>query len=85
MREGLEMKKLGEVCDLSAGGDVPKNNFSEIETEEYKIPIYANGEKNNGLYGFTSIASVLMTSTTVPSFISTQMCQHVLPSTVHHP
>jgi type I restriction enzyme, S subunit len=60
-----EMKKLGEVCDLSAGGDVPKNNFSELETKEFNIPIYANGEKNNGLYGYTNIAKISKPSITV--------------------
>ena len=65
MREGWEIKKLGEVCELSAGGDVPKDNFSEIKTEKYKIPIYANGERNDGLYGFTSIAKVTKPSITV--------------------
>lgn len=64
-KKGWEMKKLGEVCDISAGGDVPKNNFSEIKTEGYYIPIYANGEKNNGLYGYTNIAKITKPSITV--------------------
>ncbi|MBK9257793.1 MAG: restriction endonuclease subunit S [Saprospiraceae bacterium] len=65
MKQGWEIKKLGEVCELSAGGDVPKDNFSEIKTEQHQIPIYANGEKNNGFYGFTSIAKVIKPSITV--------------------
>lgn len=60
-----EIKKLEEVCELSAGGDVPKNNFSEIQTEKFIIPIYANGEKNNGLYGYTTFAKVTKPSITV--------------------
>ena len=62
---GWEIKKLGEVCELSAGGDVPKDNFSETQTEKYSIPIYANGEKNEGLYGYTNIAKVSKPSITV--------------------
>ena len=58
-------KKLGEVCELSAGGDVPKDNFSEIKTDNHQIPIYANGEKNEGFYGFTSKAKVTKPSITV--------------------
>ena len=58
-------KKLGEVCELSAGGDVPKDNFSEIKTDKYQIPIYANGEKNEGFYGFTNKAKVTKPSITV--------------------
>ena len=46
MKQGWEIKKLSEVCELSAGGDVPKDNFSVIKTEKYQIPIYANGENS---------------------------------------
>ncbi|SOD14330.1 restriction endonuclease subunit S [Pedobacter xixiisoli] len=65
MRKGWEIRKLEEICELSAGGDVPKDNFSETQTEKYQIPIYANGEKNNGLYGYTNTAKVLKPSITV--------------------
>ncbi len=65
MKPGWEIKKLGEVCELSAGGDVPKDNFSETKTEKHKIPIYANGEKNEGLYGYTSIVKITKPSITV--------------------
>lgn len=65
MKQGWEIKKLSEVCELSAGGDVPKDNFSEIKTEKHQIPIYANGEKNDGFYGYTSIAKVTKPSITV--------------------
>lgn len=65
MKQGWEIKKLSEVCELAAGGDVPKDNFSEIQTEIHQIPIYANGEKNDGLYGFTSTAKVTKPSITV--------------------
>jgi type I restriction enzyme, S subunit len=64
-KKGWEIKKLGEVCNLSAGGDVPKEDFSEFQTDEHRIPIYANGEKNNGLYGYTSIAKITRPSITV--------------------
>jgi len=65
MREGWEIKKLGELCELSAGGDVPKNDFSEFPTLEKQVPIYANGEKNDGLYGYTSIGKITKPSITV--------------------
>lgn len=49
--------KLEEVCKrIYAGGDVPKDRFSETKTEEYAIPIYANAEKEEGLYGYTDLA-----------------------------
>lgn len=49
--------KLEEVCKrIYAGGDVPKDRYSEVKTEEYSVPIYANGEKDEGLYGYTDKA-----------------------------
>ena len=61
-----EKKTLREMCDeLSAGGDVPKGNFSKIRSEKYSIPIFANGEKNKGLYGYTSIRKIAKPSITV--------------------
>lgn len=61
-----QIKTLDELCDeIFAGGDVPKNNFSKIKTEDFNIPIYANGEKNLGLYGFTNISKVNSPSLTI--------------------
>ncbi|WP_158651304.1 restriction endonuclease subunit S [Pseudotamlana carrageenivorans] len=66
MREGWEVKTLDEICEkIFAGGDKPKDSFSEIKTEEYNVPIYANGEKNKGLYGYTKKPRVLKPSITV--------------------
>lgn len=49
--------RLEEVCKrIYAGGDVPKERYSEVMTEEYYVPIYANAEKDNGLYGYTDKA-----------------------------
>lgn len=51
--------KLTDVCtQVFAGGDVPKDRYSETKTETYPIPIYANAEKDNGLYGYTDTARV---------------------------
>ena len=44
--------KLGEVCEISAGGDRPQI-FSNHRTDKCRIPIYSNGIDNEGLYGFT--------------------------------
>lgn len=66
MKQGWEIKKLGEVCEeLFAGGDVPKGNTSKFKTDDYQIPIFSNGEKNKGLYGFTNVARVLKPSITI--------------------
>ncbi|MCF7844033.1 restriction endonuclease subunit S [Candidatus Gracilibacteria bacterium] len=61
-----EEKTLGEVCeDLFAGGDVDKNNMSRTKTDVFSIPIFTNGEKNKGLYGYTNIARVTKPSITI--------------------
>ena len=60
-----EIKTLGEICEtISAGGDKP-NNATEIKTQENKIPIYANGISNDGLVGYTNIATILRPAVTV--------------------
>ena len=62
--EGWREYELGDVCNLSAGGDKPKNSTSKSEGENI-IPIYSNGIKNEGLYGFTNNASIFEESVTV--------------------
>jgi type I restriction enzyme S subunit len=62
--EGWREYELGDVCNLSAGGDKPKNSTSQSEGENI-IPIYSNGIKNEGLYGFTNNASIFEESVTV--------------------
>lgn len=55
---GVEYRKLGEVCNLVAGGDVPKNRFSEHITDEYSVPVYSNGVEEKSLYGYTDIPAI---------------------------
>lgn len=51
--------KIGEVPkEIFAGGDKPKDFFSETKTKDLTIPIIANAVGNNGLYGYTKIARV---------------------------
>jgi type I restriction enzyme S subunit len=59
-------KRLEDACnEIFAGGDVPKDNHSKVPTEKHQIPIYTNGEKNNGLYGYTDAARVTAPSVTI--------------------
>lgn len=63
--EWVEMT-LENCCEqIFAGGDVPKGRLSDERTTEFNVPIYANGEKDAGLYGFTDIARVTKPSITV--------------------
>lgn len=55
---------LGDVATIFAGGDKPKS-FSESKNGKYKIPVFANGETNDGLQGYTDIAKVNVPSVTV--------------------
>ena len=61
-----EPKPLQAVCEeLFAGGDVKKDKSSDIQSKEYPYPIYTNGEKDNGLYGYTSIVRVSKEAVTI--------------------
>jgi len=56
--EKWEEQTLGEICEkISAGGDKP-DIFSDIKTDTCCIPIYSNGIKDNGLYGYTDKATI---------------------------
>lgn len=57
---------MADVCEeLFAGGDVPKDRFSKLKTLKFFIPIFSNGEKNKGLYGFTDKPRVTKPSITI--------------------
>lgn len=56
--EDWEVVRLGDVCEILAGGDVPKDSFSKTKTEEYQIPILSNGIGEKALYGFTNQARI---------------------------
>lgn len=59
-------KPLHDVCEeLFAGGDVKKDKTSDVQSDEYPYPIYTNGEKDNGLYGYTSFVRVTKEAVTI--------------------
>ena len=63
--DSWEWVRLASLCkSIHAGGDKP-NHVSKIATEKYSIPIFANGEKDKGLYGFTNEPRVTEPSITV--------------------
>ncbi len=51
-KEGVEMKKLGEVCNVFTGGEVPDDTIKgQIEpTDDYPFAVYTNGKET---YGFS--------------------------------
>ena len=52
--EDWKVKSLGEVFEISAGGDLDKNKFSKTKTRKHKYPIYSNAVENEGLYGYST-------------------------------
>ena len=57
--------EVGEICEVSAGGDAPKEHFSKEKSEQYKVPIISNGCGINALYGYTDVARVDKPAVTV--------------------
>jgi len=64
--EQWPLMTIEEICKkIFAGGDKPKENFSKTKTDKYCIPIYSNGIKNKGLYGYTDVGKVNEPSLTI--------------------
>ena len=55
---------LGDVTEMSAGGDKPKE-FSRFKTPLCPYPIYSNGINDYGLYGYTNEPKIKVESVTV--------------------
>ncbi len=62
--EGWLSYTLGDISELSAGGDKPRVS-SEKLSSTCTIPIYSNGIDNDGLYGYTNSAKIVDESVTV--------------------
>ena len=62
---GVAYKNLNEVCNISAGGDVPKDTFSKEKTDEYIVPIISNGIGQNSFYGYTNTAKINVPAVTI--------------------
>lgn len=60
-----QVKKLGEVFKISAGGDIKKENVREYHDDTFCYPVYANASKNNGLYGYSNLYKIDKPSLTI--------------------
>ena len=56
---------IGDLFNVSAGGDVKKQYFSKFRTSAYPYEIFSNGIENRGHYGYTSLAVFPGNSVTV--------------------
>ena len=61
----ITRKTLDEICNISAGGDAPKDEISKEKTEKYIVPIISNGIGDNALYGYTNIPKITEPAVTV--------------------
>lgn len=52
--ESWEVKKLGEVFSITAGGDLSKYEWNDIKTDEFVYEVYSNSLTNKGLYCYSS-------------------------------
>lgn len=50
--------RIGSQFDIKAGGDIDKENVSEVQNTSYPYPIFANAKKDKGLYGYSDIYKV---------------------------
>ena len=64
LSENWHFSALGDVANLSAGGDRPAV-FSDFQSENCSVPIFSNGIEDEGRYGFTDKAKICEESVTV--------------------
>ena len=58
-KNGWKTHSIEEVsAKIFAGGDVPKDSLSKVQTTKYNVPIVSNGIEQDGLYGYTEFAKV---------------------------
>lgn len=64
MSNEFQTYKLSELTTIVVGGDLP-NSYSTEKTNHFTVPVYSNGEKENGLYGYTDIPEVTEPAVTI--------------------
>ena len=62
----FEKKPFKDVCEeLFAGGDVKRDRTVKDADSNHSYPVFTNGEKDGGLYGYTDVARVTKPSITI--------------------
>ncbi|NPE29024.1 restriction endonuclease subunit S [Methanococcoides sp. SA1] len=51
-------KKISELFSINAGGDIDKKHVSQVKTEEFRYPIYANASENKGFYAYSNVYKI---------------------------
>ncbi|AOP33068.1 hypothetical protein A0128_03860 [Leptospira tipperaryensis] len=52
--EDWEVKRIGEIFNISAGGDLDMSTLSTFKDSFFNYPIFSNSLSDKGLYGYTS-------------------------------
>ncbi|MBP6322965.1 MAG: restriction endonuclease subunit S [Fusobacteriaceae bacterium] len=60
-----EEKRLGDLFEITAGGDLDLHNFSKEKIGEYKYPVYSNAINFKGLYGYSNLYTLDLECVTV--------------------
>jgi type I restriction enzyme S subunit len=60
-----EEKMLGEIFNISAGGDISQRNVNTEKDDKFCYPVYANSIENRGLYGYSDLYKIEGLSITV--------------------
>ncbi len=63
--DGWIIKRLCEVADVNASGDLDPENFSPTKTEDHIYPIYSNSVTQEGLYGYCTYPKFEKNSVTI--------------------
>ena len=53
-----EEKKLREVFNITAGGDIDKAHVSKTKNGTFVYPVYANALTNSGVYGYSDVYKI---------------------------
>ena len=49
-----QLSKIGDLFEITAGGDLLKSEYSEVNSNNHPYPIYANSVYDSGIYGYSS-------------------------------
>lgn len=63
--EEWEVKRIGDLFNVAASGDLDALRTSDIQDTDFQYPIYSNSLENLGLYGYASYNTYFQDSITV--------------------
>jgi type I restriction enzyme S subunit len=64
-KPGWEEKKLGDISEVKASGDLDAALFSNLRSTTHLYPVYSNAVENEGIYGYYSVPQYKKNSVTI--------------------